>query len=643
MRYYLRQLVVSLQYLRENLVIHRDLKLGNLFLDNQMRVKVGDFGLAAKLGHEGERKKTVCGTPNYIAPEILKSDTGHSFEVDIWSTGVIIYTLLVGKPPFQCKDVKSTYDRILSNTFSFPDHVMVSSEAKHLIIHMLQHHPHNRLRLKDVLEHPFFTASHVFTPASLPESSLRQCPHIEDLTPRTTGATIFKQLEEKRFDAPRVGDENDPNAINRLQQRLVQQPVAKAHDQHPAAVPMVSTRSATARMKAVPEVLAPRAVVASASSAAIRPKSAGPLQRRAYQQKFDIFVDEPAKETVREEVKEVKEVVRPAAPSSAAAVSSPNGRDKQSQEYDNLRHRAYRVLKPDSTADLQQVQSGLQHVHITDNNAVPPPKRLREAWAMPQSQPQPQLQELRVSTPPEATKKDSEKLQAPSTIEAVHDMLSTHAHVFSSVQGINSNTGSTMDFYEDTKHRSSSARRTSRVPEKVVPSLWTVRYVDHTAKYGLGFLFNNGYAGVNFNDATKIVMSPDGKVFQYFERTRRRDSSISSEYSSARYFLDSYPAELHKKVTLLKHFRNFLLDEESNSKKDEAAEVGARHQAFAKEALPAATADSNKMLVDSDITNTRCLDDEPDMPFVKKYIKTKSAILFRLNNHTVQMCFFDKR
>jgi polo-like kinase 1 len=60
-------------------VVHRDLKLGNMFLTNKMQVKIGDFGLAAKLDFEGERKRTVCGTPNYIAPEVLENSKGHSF------------------------------------------------------------------------------------------------------------------------------------------------------------------------------------------------------------------------------------------------------------------------------------------------------------------------------------------------------------------------------------------------------------------------------------------------------------------------------------------------------------------------------------------------------------------------------------
>lgn len=137
-RYYLSQLVNSLQYLHRHLVIHRDLKLGNLFLDKHMRLKVGDFGLAAKLENPNEKRMTVCGTPNYIAPELLDGKKGHSFEVDVWSTGIILYTFLVGSPPFQSKDVKSTYKRILSNIYTYPDGLNVSLDAKDLIASMLQ-------------------------------------------------------------------------------------------------------------------------------------------------------------------------------------------------------------------------------------------------------------------------------------------------------------------------------------------------------------------------------------------------------------------------------------------------------------------------------------------------------------------------
>jgi serine/threonine protein kinase len=81
-RFYMLQLIDAVKYLHRIAVIHRDLKLANLLLDERLAIKVGDFGLAAKLLHENDKKQTMCGTPNYIAPEILQGNHCHSFEVD---------------------------------------------------------------------------------------------------------------------------------------------------------------------------------------------------------------------------------------------------------------------------------------------------------------------------------------------------------------------------------------------------------------------------------------------------------------------------------------------------------------------------------------------------------------------------------
>ena len=170
------QLIDALKYLHTNLVIHRDLKLGNLFIDGNMRIKVGDFGLATKLTTADEKRKTICGTPNFIAPEILEGKDGYSFEVDVWSTGVILYTLLIGKPPFKTKDAKYTYKRILANQYVFPDHSPIDENAKHLIKNILQTRPEKRPTLDQLLNHAFFTSSNATMPTTLPESCLRDAP-----------------------------------------------------------------------------------------------------------------------------------------------------------------------------------------------------------------------------------------------------------------------------------------------------------------------------------------------------------------------------------------------------------------------------------------------------------------------------------
>ncbi|KAM9391215.1 serine/threonine-protein kinase PLK1 [Salvelinus alpinus] len=170
-RYYMMQLVKGCQYLHNNRVIHRDLKLGNIFLSDDMDVKIGDFGLATKIEFEGERKKTLCGTPNYIAPEVL-CKKGHSFEVDVWSLGCILYTLLVGKPPFETSCLKETYNRIKKNNYTIP--WQINPVAASLIKRMLHADPAQRPTISQLQTDEFFTEGYI--PLRLPTTCLTVPP-----------------------------------------------------------------------------------------------------------------------------------------------------------------------------------------------------------------------------------------------------------------------------------------------------------------------------------------------------------------------------------------------------------------------------------------------------------------------------------
>ena len=143
-------------------MLHGDLKARNILIDSRFRAKLCDFGLATKLEFDGERKRTICGTPNYIAPEVLEGKQGHSYEVDIWSLGVILYTLIIGKPPFETSDVKTTYRRIRMNSYNFPDHVPISDMAKDLIKKILVIDPKQRLTLDEVAGHPWLNSNPSF-------------------------------------------------------------------------------------------------------------------------------------------------------------------------------------------------------------------------------------------------------------------------------------------------------------------------------------------------------------------------------------------------------------------------------------------------------------------------------------------------
>ena len=133
-----------------------------------MEIKIGDFGLACSLNNDDERKITLWGTPNYIAPEVLlNSKKGYSFEIDVWAIGVILYALLIGKPPFETEEVKTTYYKIQSADYEYPEDIFISVEAKHLIDNILTLNPKERLSLEEIKNHPFLT-KWGFIPSVLP-------------------------------------------------------------------------------------------------------------------------------------------------------------------------------------------------------------------------------------------------------------------------------------------------------------------------------------------------------------------------------------------------------------------------------------------------------------------------------------------
>ena len=173
---YTIQLIKGLQYLHSHKIIHRDLKLGNLFLTDKMELKIGDFGLATKLDYDGEKKRTVCGTPNYIAPEVLGGE--HSYEVDVWAIGIIIYTLLIGKPPFESRDINETYKHIKEIDFKFPDNAKISYAAIKLIKRILVKNPSDRPSFDEILLDDFFNQGSAI-PKLLPSASLATAPTLD--------------------------------------------------------------------------------------------------------------------------------------------------------------------------------------------------------------------------------------------------------------------------------------------------------------------------------------------------------------------------------------------------------------------------------------------------------------------------------
>ncbi|XP_053672993.1 serine/threonine-protein kinase PLK4 [Anopheles nili] len=150
----LRKIVDGLLYLHSHKILHRDISLSNLLLTKDMSIKIADFGLATELDRADDKQYTLCGTPNYISPEVA-SRVPHGLPADVWGLGCILYTLLAGKSPFDTNEVKSTLERVVMSKFIMPTNL--SPDACNLIERLLKKNPSERIKLEEVLGHPFLS------------------------------------------------------------------------------------------------------------------------------------------------------------------------------------------------------------------------------------------------------------------------------------------------------------------------------------------------------------------------------------------------------------------------------------------------------------------------------------------------------
>ena len=135
------------------IIIHRDIKPENVLLGDGLIAKLTDFGWSNYM-QEDEKRQTVCGTPIYLAPEIIKEE-GHDEKVDIWCIGVLLFELLTGSVPFLGNDIDTLKENILHLRISWPKDI--NNDAKNLIKKILKLDPKTRISLEEMLKHPFFT------------------------------------------------------------------------------------------------------------------------------------------------------------------------------------------------------------------------------------------------------------------------------------------------------------------------------------------------------------------------------------------------------------------------------------------------------------------------------------------------------
>lgn len=155
-RFYGAEIVAGVEYLHSAGVIYRDLKPENLLLTNEGHLVMTDFGLSKEGLHDpDDRTATFCGTPEYLAPEILEGKE-YGKAVDWWSFGTVLYELLTGLPPFYAEDVQKMYKMIMTSDIEIPEGL--TPEAGDLLKRLLDRNPKTRLQDPDeIKQHPFFS------------------------------------------------------------------------------------------------------------------------------------------------------------------------------------------------------------------------------------------------------------------------------------------------------------------------------------------------------------------------------------------------------------------------------------------------------------------------------------------------------
>lgn len=209
-RRFFQQLIDGVEYCHSKGVYHRDLKPENLLLDSQGNLKISDFGLSALPAEGVSILRTTCGTPNYVAPEVLSHKGYNGASADVWSCGVILYVLMAGYLPFDEMDLTTLYNKIDKAEFSCPSWFPVG--AKSLIHRILDPNPETRICIQEIKDDEWFKKNYV--PARLLE--------YEDVNLDDVNA-VFDDSEEERADEQNTDINTGPLSLNAFDMIILSQ------------------------------------------------------------------------------------------------------------------------------------------------------------------------------------------------------------------------------------------------------------------------------------------------------------------------------------------------------------------------------------------------------------------------------------
>ena len=212
--------IISAVYFLHNMsppIIHRDIKPENVLLADNFVAKLTDFGWSNYI-QEDQKRTTVCGTPIYLAPEIIK-EQGHDERVDIWCIGVLLFELTTGTVPFPGNDIESLENNILKLRIQWPKEINV--DAKNLISKILKLDPNARISLSDMLKHPFITKYIPNASECLikPDESLKYKPFVVSKDDPNNWDPVIHETNEIDNDNNKTNQEKVPTDNNKQKKK----------------------------------------------------------------------------------------------------------------------------------------------------------------------------------------------------------------------------------------------------------------------------------------------------------------------------------------------------------------------------------------------------------------------------------------
>jgi serine/threonine protein kinase len=191
---YLNQMVSALKYLISKNIIHRDLKPHNILVTDKNTLKISDFGFA-RYFETNTLVDTLCGSPMYMAPEIMKNKN-YTIKSDLWSVGIILYEMLTGYPPYKVKTIYNLIKSIDQNKINLPKKISITDECNDLLFKLLIKEPEDRIEWEDFFKHPwlfleFTTESMIVENKMLDFSISESLPRISILEEKKNNNKIF--------------------------------------------------------------------------------------------------------------------------------------------------------------------------------------------------------------------------------------------------------------------------------------------------------------------------------------------------------------------------------------------------------------------------------------------------------------------